>query len=153
MNLTRDSDSAFLNKPLKNSNKDKCFWGSHLFKTPREKRLHICATHSTFSHGSQSNHWITHEISLATTTFLYTDVTNWNSLPVHLKMLEFLSLFRCNTFYRVTDLKLSWWLALAILSFQVWISSSSKCNTIYRVTDFILSWWFALAILCFKVWI
>ena len=99
MNLTRDSDSAFLNKPLKNSNKDKCFWGSHLFKTPREKRLHICATHSTFSHGSQSNHWITHEISLATTTFLYTDVTNWNSLPVHLKMLEFHSLFKVKLYF------------------------------------------------------
>ena len=44
-------------------------------------------------------------------------IKNWNSLPVHLKMLEFLSLFRCNTFYRATDLKLSWWLALAILTF------------------------------------
>ena len=80
----------------------KYFKLSHLFKIRRGRAppylsnglVSILQTHSHFTRGSQSNYRVSHEISLAPSTFVYTAIANWNCLPVYMKMLESLSLFK-----------------------------------------------------------
>ena len=75
---------------------------THLFKIRRGRAppylsnglVSILQTHSHFTRGSQSNYRVSHELSLAPSSFVFTAIANWNGLPVYLKMLQSLSLFK-----------------------------------------------------------
>ena len=54
----------------------------------------LLQTHSHFTRGSQSNYRVSHELSLAPSSFVFTIIANWNGLPVYLKMIRSLSLFK-----------------------------------------------------------